>query len=380
MRIVQLANLVHPTSGGLRVVLERLGRGYLDAGHDRVVIAPGAQARRERRTDGTEWITEPGVRVPGSGGYRVLVDRARLRALLHHLAPDAVEVSDRFTLPWVASWARAQGIPATVIVHERLDHVLRTALPAGVGAARLAAPADRWLARTVGPVVVPSADAARRFPDGDAEVVPWGVDLAVFHPEQRQRPATTRPVRLISVGRLSPDKRPELAIDVLAALLDRGVHARLELLGDGPLRARLRRRARSLPVSMPGHLPVAEVARRLASADIALSTCPSETYGLAALEALACGTCVVVPTTGALPELLDCPPGVPSLTPAGAVASATPLAMAFAVERLLGIDPAERRAAARAQAEARPWSVAVTAMLARHTGTVPATTGLRVVA
>ncbi len=41
MRIAQLANFVGPTSGGLRRAVDKLGRGYLKAGHDRLLIIPG---------------------------------------------------------------------------------------------------------------------------------------------------------------------------------------------------------------------------------------------------------------------------------------------------------------------------------------------------
>lgn len=368
MRIVQLANLVHPRSGGLRVVVEQLGAGYRAAGHERVVIVPGARSH-QRRDEGTVRITEPGIPLPRSGGYRVLTDRDRLRRLLEELAPDAVEVSDRWTLPWIASWAQQHGVPATVIVHERLDHVLRTWLPGGVGAAGLAARADRRLAARPGELVVPSHFAAASFPQHRARVVPWGVDLEVFHPGRRRDETRTSGVELVTVGRLSAEKRPELAVEVLVSLLERGLDVRLSIIGDGPLRARLQRGTRGLPVTLHGHLPAEAVAARLAAADVALSTCPAESFGLAALEALACGTPVVVPIGGALPEVLGCQPGTPTITDAGALASPTPLAMAFGVQRLLGIDPRQRRAAARARAEQRPWSQAVRTMLALHRGT-----------
>ncbi len=370
MRIVQLANLVHRTSGGLRVVIEQLGAGYDAAGHERVVVLPGARATRRRSSKGTLWITEPGVPLPRSGGYRLLTDRARLGRLLDELRPDAVEVSDRWTLPWITDWAAAQGLTGTVIVHERLEHVLDTWLPGGVGASRLAAHADRRLARRAGAIVVPSRFAAAGFPEPRTRVVPWGVDLEVFHPERRRPRAPGAEIRLVTVGRLSAEKRPELAIDVLVALLERGLDVELAIIGDGPLRRRVRRHASGLPVHLHGHLPAEAVAEQLAAADVALSTCPAESFGLAALEALACGTPVVVPISGALPEVLGCQPGSPTITEAGALASPTPLAMAFAVQRLLGIDPSQRRAAARARAQRYPWSQAVDAMLALHSGSV----------
>ncbi|MEU2415461.1 hypothetical protein OG795_27620 [[Kitasatospora] papulosa] len=44
LRIVRLANFVTPASGGLRTALDELGRGYLAAGHEPVLIVPGAAA------------------------------------------------------------------------------------------------------------------------------------------------------------------------------------------------------------------------------------------------------------------------------------------------------------------------------------------------
>ena len=43
MRIAQMANFVGPTSGGMKVVIEQLGRGYIEAGHERVFVSPGAR-------------------------------------------------------------------------------------------------------------------------------------------------------------------------------------------------------------------------------------------------------------------------------------------------------------------------------------------------
>ena len=83
--------------------------------------------------------------------------------------------------------------------------------------------------------------------------------------------------------------------------------ARLVVAGDGPLRGRLERRAarEGLPVTFAGFLPDrADLAALLASADVAIAPGPAETFGLAGLEALACGTPVVVSAESALPEVV----------------------------------------------------------------------------
>jgi alpha-1,6-mannosyltransferase len=77
-----------------------------------------------------------------------------------------------------------------------------------------------------------------------------------------------------------------------------------------------------------------------------------ETFGLAALEALACGTPVVVSGSGALPEVIG-----------GAGVTVTGEDFAGGV---LQRPAAERRAAARAHAERFGWPAAVRGFLAAH--------------
>lgn len=117
LRIVRIANFVTPASGGLRTALRELGAGYRAAGHEPVLIVPGppgadgAVGVRDEFTAQGRVITVPGPELPGSGGYRMLTDRRRLERLLHSLAPDRLEVSDRTTLRWTGSGRAGRGCP-----------------------------------------------------------------------------------------------------------------------------------------------------------------------------------------------------------------------------------------------------------------------------
>jgi alpha-1,6-mannosyltransferase len=81
VRIVRVANFVTERSGGLRTALRELGAGYQDAGHEAVLIMPGAR-HTDVRTGQGRVITLPAPRVPGMGGYRVLLDRRRVASVL----------------------------------------------------------------------------------------------------------------------------------------------------------------------------------------------------------------------------------------------------------------------------------------------------------
>lgn len=374
MRIVQLANFYGRASGGLRTTVDALGRGYVRAGHERVLIVPGSRYGCVRDEVHGLRMTLPGLAV--GGGYRLMCAPRALRRALERLAPDSVEVSDKLTLVQAASWARARGVRAVLLSHERLDAIVAPRLPGWVPLRR---PADAWnrrLAAAFDAVAAASAFSCAEFARLGAPAlyrVPLGVDLEVFSPAAAHSTGDAavvgdRAVRLVYAGRLSAEKLPHLPVETVRALVRRGVDGWLDVLGDGPERGRLERRARGLPVRFHGHLRDRRaVAAALARADVALAPCPVETFGLSVLEALACGTAVVTADRGAARELLS--PG------AGLAAPASAARTAEAVLALLGGDADRRRAAARARAEEFPWSRAVTGMLTVHAGTAVADRG-----
>ncbi|MFD5064202.1 glycosyltransferase [Streptomyces sp. NPDC058394] len=365
--IVRLANFVTPSSGGLRTALDELGRGYLAAGHEPVLVVPGDSASDVRTAQGRV-ITLPGPALPGSGGYRVLAGRRPLRHLLETLRPDRLEVSDRTTLRWTGEWARRARVPAVMVSHETADGVLRTwGVPAGA-AARTADRLNTLSAHAYTRIVCTTEWAEREFVRiGARNVVraPLGVDLQRCRPGRRSLVLRARHVRGLSVlllmcSRLSVEKRPGRALDALAVLDGLGVRATLVVAGDGPLRAGLESRARAerLPVEFLGHVRDRErVADLQAAADLCLAPGPAETFGLSALEALACGTPVVASASSALPEVIG---------EAGVAAADTGEAFAAAVRELLARPEAERRAAARQRAELFGWDRSVAAFLAAH--------------
>jgi alpha-1,6-mannosyltransferase len=371
MRIVQFANFYAPTSGGLRTCVEELGRGYTELGHQRILVVPGI-ADADEETPAGRRVTIASPPMFGSSEYRMVTDRRRMLRLLDAVAPDVLEISDKMSVPWLTGWARRHDVPTVLFSHERLDAILRSRVPRWLPLTLAADVVNRALRKRVDALVVASAFAAAEFERagvGDARRIPLGVDLNTFHPSAREestrdghvelaRERSDGGVELVLVSRLSQEKDPLLAVQTLHRLAD--LPARLTIVGDGPLRAQVEALCAGLPVRFAGHVTDrATLAGLVAGADIALCPSSAETFGLATVEALACGTPVVVPYTGALAEFVGDPA-------AGSVCAPTPESFADGVRRLLTIPTPVRRAAARAMGERYPWSATVASLLNLH--------------
>ncbi len=157
-------------------------------------------------------------------------------------------------------------------------------------------------------------------------------------PSDDHRDYTADVLRLLSVGRLDPEKNPLLMIDILRDALATDPRWRLEVCGDGSLAEPLRARAAALGVSdrlvMHGHIgfgePLWEVYR---SSHALLHVSMTEGMPQVLLEAFAARLPVVATAVGGVPEMA-CGRALlirPSDAPAGAAA----------LQRLLD-EPAER--------------------------------------
>jgi alpha-1,6-mannosyltransferase len=356
-RIVQVANFVTPTSGGLRTTLRHLADGYAAAGHEVVQVVPGDRESVEHTPWGSRVVVE-GTLLPGTG-YRVVTQVRRLERRLADLQPDRLEVHDRTTLRGLGSWAAREGVPSLVVSHERLDVWLQQWLPRRAPLARAADRSNTALAAAFDEVLCTTAWAAEEFTRLGVRnlwQVPLGVDLAGFPP--RLHRTEGQELLVVMASRLSREKRPDLAVGAVRELVRRGHRVRMLVAGDGSMRASLEKASRDLPIHWLGFVSDrAELAALLAAADIALAPGPVETFGLAALEALACGTPVVVNRHSALPSVVG---------GAGRAAASSAWVFADCVEELLAVEELDRRTAARARAEAFSWDATVRGFLGVH--------------
>lgn len=363
-QIVQCANFVTPRSGGLRTAMRHLAEGYAAAGHEVVQIVPARADGRERAPWGEiRYVRAPVL--PGSG-YRVIAQPGRVIHLLEQLRPHRLEVHDRFTLRGLGRWAWSEDVPSLVISHERLDRLVGRWLPSGPGVRRLVDGSNRGLADGFDTVVCTTdwaAEEFRRLDTRNLVQVPLGVDLLGFHPanydeELRDRLTPRGEALIVSAVRLSPEKAPMRVVETVRELVLRGRRVRAVVAGDGPLRGKCEKAAADLPITFTGFLSDrGELARLLATADVVVAPGPIETFGLAALEALASGTPVVVDSASALPEVIGA---------AGFAVPGAPESFAGAVETLLEVSRERARNTARDRAECFPWTATTEGFLAAH--------------
>lgn len=145
------------------------------------------------------------------------------------------------------------------------------------------------------------------------------IDLATFAPQD-----TPKQYDIVFVGRLVPNKGLDLFLDVLERTGLVGV-----VVGDGPLLARARRRAKKakLKIHFAGFVPdSAAVADILNRSRLLLMTSLNEGGPRVILEAMACGVPVVATPIGIVPDVL----------PPEAIEEWDPVALAEKVQNILG--------------------------------------------
>ena len=372
--------------GGMSVYVRALASALARAGVECDVLV-----RRDHADQPDAVEVEPGFRV-------VHLDAGPAHPVCKHDLIELVDPMVRATLDLVEDGVRYDAIHANYwlsgAVGHRLKHELDLPLVATFHTlARVKADAgiddDPELRARIEHEIVNCADlmlastAAERdqlellyaaSPDR-IEIVPPGVDHEIFHAvEPRRRDAERRalglgddPVMLFA-GRIQPLKGADLAVQALAELGDES--AMLLVVGgpsgpdgDGEL-DRLHELAAKLHVTdrvrfVPPQAH-ADLARYYRAVDVCLVPSHSESFGLVALEAAACGTPVVAAAVGGLVSLVD--DGVTGFL----VDSRDPADFAAPIARLLADPAAAHSMGIAAEARSRRYGWSMTAARLRR--------------
>ncbi|MEU2059429.1 glycosyltransferase [Streptomyces sp. NPDC013455] len=325
----RVLHLAQPVDGGVARVVLDLARAQLAAGLRVSAACPGGPlgaGLRELGVDVRDWqaARSPGPGLPG--------EVRRLARVIDEVRPELVH----------AHSAKA-GLAARLAVRGRIPTVFQPHAwsfeAVGGLTAALALRWERWGARWADQVVcVSEAERATGLRAGVRAaytVIPNGIDTTRFAPATAPRAADDARPLVVCVGRLCRQKGQDVLLgawrDVLAVL----PQARLVLVGDGPDREELRRRAHP-SVRFAG--AVTDVVPWYRAADLVVLPSRWEGMALAPLEALGCGRPVVLTDVDGARESLP-----PALAAHCLVPPEDPVALAGAVTALLS-DPALRAA------------------------------------
>lgn len=280
----------------LCLMLQRLN----ELGHQVLLFGPpGGPAEYA----GAEIVGVGGPRVPLYPELRFNIPRRFVWEKVSAFQPDLVHVVNPFVLgPFGMSYARRLRVPVVASFHTDLA---RYAQAYGVG---FVAPLLWQYLRTLHnradlnlcPSTAIHADLRRQ---GFRRVRWWqrGIDTEQFtpgppDPEVRRQLSGGEPHKflVVNVGRQAPEKRLHLLRDQLFP----ADNVRLALIGGGPSHAQLQRHFAGTPTVLPGYLRGQALVEAYRAADAFIFPSTTETFGLVALEAMACRVPVIAARTG----------------------------------------------------------------------------------
>lgn len=322
--------------------LHPLAQALRGLGADVRVVAPADQGRvGEDEIDGVpvrrvryapaawEWLAYTGRMAEALRDPRGWVALAGLCRALRQGARAEASGGGRETVVHAHWWfpagaAAPPELPLVITLHGTDGRLLESS---GIGRtlgrrvlrrARVVSAVSATLARV-------AQNASGRLIVADA-VQPMPIDGAGFR-------RTTGGGGVVSVARLTPQKRLHLLIEAAAVLHRDGRPIPVTIAGEGPERRRLEALIARLNlgdwIRLPGALPAPAVADLLATADLFILPAIAEGYGLAAAEALLSGVPIVVCRDGGgLTDLLADPA-------AGRAVPPDPTALAGAAADLL---------------------------------------------
>jgi len=315
MRIVLTSESYLPYLSGVTISVDSLARGLGANGHEVLVLAP-----RPARGSVVEPVGSPGPAprhawlssyqppILAPAGYRIPWPVRWGGALRDARAfrPDLVHAHSPFVTGLLArSLARSTGVPLVFTHHTRFDDYVHYLGPLARPGRHVTDAHLRSFWRASTAVVAPSGDLADAIRAGigadradRVHVIPTGIDVAGI---RRLVPIDARIVAgwppdtvvVASLGRLAPEKSPEILFEALALAAARQPRLRLLVVGGGPSEHRLgaRAEARDLAgrVHLAGALPRPRALALIAGGDLFAFTSRTETQGLVLAEALTAG-------------------------------------------------------------------------------------------
>ncbi|MFP4439054.1 MAG: glycosyltransferase family 4 protein [Chloroflexaceae bacterium] len=291
----------------LCLMLQRLN----EKGHKVLLFGPPGAPEEYA---GAEIVGVGGPPLPFYPEIRINIPRRRIWERIQQFQPDLVHTVNPFFLgPFGLSYGRRLGVPTVASFHTNVPRYARYYSGPLVGDT-IVEPLFWWYLRTLHNQahvnLCPSTVAQMELRHRGFNRVRWwkrGIDTRRFSPGPRDAAMRDRLTNghpddflVINVGRHSPEKGLEQMRDPIARLP--GV--RLALIGGGPSHERLRDYYRGTPTVFPGYFHGDELIAAYRAADAFVFPSTTETFGLVALEAMACRIPVIAARAGGVTDVI----------------------------------------------------------------------------
>ena len=304
----------YPTYGGSGVVATELGKALGQRGHEIHFISSSLPFRLSH-VAGNIFFHEVNVQTYPLFEYPpyTLSLTSKMVDIAKHAGLDVMHV--HYAIPHATSAVMARQILATEGVHVPVVTTLHGTDITLIGQDPSFAPVVPWsINESDGITAVSNYLRQETYDHFDVhngiEVIPNFIDTDRFHRENKehfkQALCPNGEKLIVHVSNFRPVKNAQQVVEIFARLRDDDLPVKLLLVGDGPDRVPAEHKARDLGVYddirfLGKQDPVEEI---LSIADVFLMPSGSETFGLAALEAMACDVPVVASRVGGLPELV----------------------------------------------------------------------------
>jgi glycosyltransferase involved in cell wall biosynthesis len=341
MKIAILSSGFLPVVDGVTVAQINRLRWLSRWGHEVLLLCPDYEAIAGVYPNWREFTGEilPGIKVVNLASTPYMgiefernVSSKSYGTVLRELAafqPDVIHVDEAerlangfFKFPGV-KFARKAGIPCVSFFHtnfvEYAEDFLEVPIPILRGLQFVLRRLFAWVYNAYDVTLVGSQDAyekvtrmgIRNALRGDF----LGVDLGMFGAEQREQDFFEKryglgdladKVKLVFVGRLTPDKGWKFAINVLEQMARQQdmSHVAILIAGDGEMQAEIAGRLGKLAHFL-GRIPPDDVPALLANCDVLVTTSEKETRGLTILEGFAAGIPAIAPNAGGVTDSIE---------------------------------------------------------------------------
>jgi N-acetyl-alpha-D-glucosaminyl L-malate synthase BshA len=294
----------YPTYGGSGVVASELGRALRKRGHEVHLFSYKVPFKVDGRRDGICFHEASDPKYPlfeypsyGMALAAEMASVARKKGLdilhAHYAYPHSISALLACRLSCCQSVKVVTTLHGTDITLVGRDSRFAPMVRYAIEASHRVTSVSRWLAGRTAEVL---------GMERPINVIPNFIDLKLFRP--REKRSSGRPT-LIHVSNFRPVKRPRDAVEIFKRVTKK-TGARLIMVGDGPELQPIRKYVsrNGLKRDVQFVAPRRDVASVIRRGDVMIVTSETESFGLVALEAMACGIPVVATRCGGIEELV----------------------------------------------------------------------------